>query len=660
MSESTQQLSKVQINATKLIKIQPPNRDDVLYYEYFSSNSEQVVKFIIEKLISLAISEDFVQNLSAKIPDECYQFTKATLNTYINSQYIAYDRDEAKPKQKDLIEDESAFNIDDNNSESHPIIKPETSNALNTLNMSSRSSHFDLNAIFFNNSYRGDNVWDIVDEPGSNEIDRYASSMISYTKTAQPATPSSSSLNKIEEEPNTLPLPTPLIKKLKEQSLKTLIPSSLGFSQEGVVKKKKNLEAMNEFSFHDITIEENAEQIKYDKEVEELRKEKENENKKIETEKKKMVQIEKEVQSKIKEEQTKYKEFEKKKVTVDANGKIVFIKSIRPEILAKDFITIRSIMKNVSTGDNLKKSPRKKKETIERNEQGDVKQQQDSVKSHLPVIESAKKRTSVAPVKKLNIESNLPVKEANPSLSILERKKERGPIMPSGSCFDLISLEVGVNITEDKKYKTGGKDFFKKFNKYSLDSYNRQLKDTISSNMSMINTNPVFTSANILTNTDYNYQTNLTEPNQTMTSKKPLFQQTMFRTSKLTSLNNSIKMSNNGFSLSSAMEGLDLFASRLEKSDRANQKNIFKEKNRTNNSMNTKELKEMNKFAVTLMSDNFGSELRGNKTRLNLGKTAFKPAMKEIAKEIGSIKQLPRVRGTKMMNTMTLLNRKKN
>ena len=48
MSESTQQLSKVQINATKLIKIQPPNRDDVLYYEYFSSNSEQVVKFIID------------------------------------------------------------------------------------------------------------------------------------------------------------------------------------------------------------------------------------------------------------------------------------------------------------------------------------------------------------------------------------------------------------------------------------------------------------------------------------------------------------------------------------------------------------------------------------------------------------------------------------
>ena len=50
MSENTQQLSKVQINATKLIKIQPPNRDDVLYYEYFSSK---------EELIALALFFDY-------------------------------------------------------------------------------------------------------------------------------------------------------------------------------------------------------------------------------------------------------------------------------------------------------------------------------------------------------------------------------------------------------------------------------------------------------------------------------------------------------------------------------------------------------------------------------------------------------------------------
>ena len=42
------------------------------------------------------------------------------------------------------------------------------------------------------------------------------------------------------------------------------------------------------------------------------------------------------------------------------------------------------------------------------------------------------------------------------------------------------------------------------------------------------------------------------------------------------------------------------------------------------------------KNVKVVIGANFGSELRGNKTRLNLGKTAFKPAMKEIAKEIGS------------------------
>ena len=45
-------LTKAQINATKLIKIQPPDRDDELCPEYFSCHSEQIAKFIIEKFIS--------------------------------------------------------------------------------------------------------------------------------------------------------------------------------------------------------------------------------------------------------------------------------------------------------------------------------------------------------------------------------------------------------------------------------------------------------------------------------------------------------------------------------------------------------------------------------------------------------------------------------
>ena len=40
-------------------------------------------------------------------------------------------------------------------------------------------------------------------------------------------------------------------------------------------------------------------------------------------------------------------------------------------------------------------------------------------------------------------------------------------------------MEVGVSIKEKEKYKTGGKDFYHKYNKYSIDNYNKQLKETI-------------------------------------------------------------------------------------------------------------------------------------------------------------------------------------
>ena len=39
-------------------------------------------------------------------------------------------------------------------------------------------------------------------------------------------------------------------------------------------------------------------------------------------------------------------------------------------------------------------------------------------------------------------------------------------------------MEVGVSLKENEKYKTGGKDFYHKYNKYSMANYNAQLKET--------------------------------------------------------------------------------------------------------------------------------------------------------------------------------------
>lgn len=43
-------------------------------------------------------------------------------------------------------------------------------------------------------------------------------------------------------------------------------------------------------------------------------------------------------------------------------------------------------------------------------------------------------------------------------------------------------MEIGVSIKEDEKFKTGGKDFFKKFNKYSKEIYDKKLKESIEAN----------------------------------------------------------------------------------------------------------------------------------------------------------------------------------
>ena len=53
---------------------------------------------------------------------------------------------------------------------------------------------------------------------------------------------------------------------------------------------------------------------------------------------------------------------------------------------------------------------------------------------------------------------------------------------PSGDNFNLMNMEVGVMIKQDNKYKSGGKDFFSKFKKFSIQSFDKQLKEELELN----------------------------------------------------------------------------------------------------------------------------------------------------------------------------------
>ena len=59
--------------------------------------------------------------------------------------------------------------------------------------------------------------------------------------------------------------------------------------------------------------------------------------------------------------------------------------------------------------------------------------------------------------------------------------------VPGGSSFNLMNMEVGVTLREDNQYKSGGKDFFLKFKKYSLLNYDNQLKESLELNALKLN-----------------------------------------------------------------------------------------------------------------------------------------------------------------------------
>ena len=201
-----------------------------------------------------------------------------------------------------------------------------------------------------------------------------------------------------------------LISKRDSRILGTLIRNNINNNVNTAEKKKGWYEIMNEMSVHDIPWKENEDQIRQDNEFEELRKEKENELLMKEYEMKLKIKEEKEILIKKKEEANKQNKYKNKKITIDANGNVIIIKPFDMNILEKDFISIRSNSKNI------KRMQPPSAVAIH-------KQQQQHNKKRLPTIETS-------------------------AQSNIEKKIERGPIIPSGSCFDNIKPEIGVSKDE--------------------------------------------------------------------------------------------------------------------------------------------------------------------------------------------------------------------
>ena len=248
------------------------------------------------------------------------------------------------------------------------------------------------------------------------------------------------------------------------------------------------------------------------------------------------------------------------------------------------------------------------------------------------------------------------------------KRNKKESIMPSGSNFNIINMEIGVSIKEDEKFKTGGKDFFKKFNKYSKEIYDKKLKESIEANSFLkiptnyeenikfktesnfedkgrdsslqndINSKYLMTSTNNFINSNYlsnligSYNiNNYNQRNDYMTKTHTSY----MNTNHSNILNPSIKLSNVS-SLVGSINQLSLITENEERLGKKNT-NIFKRKNLKHLFLNN--LNEMNQFTKEILKTGDWSARTINnsegKSMHGYAKPYTKPNIFELNREIG-------------------------
>ena len=342
------------------------------------------------------------------------------------------------------------------------------------------------NKILYDSIINSENNWGLITQPSAPPIDRDASTKIKYDPPNFKLQKMSSLIKKdlIKEEEE-------IIKNKKDKNhirrtpsrniLKLKVPKI----DEKPVKKKKYPQLI-EFTSEDIDPEIIGKETESE-ELKKLRNDLENEFalKKQEAEKKMQKEQEEIELEKAREE--KRKELANKNVTTDIKGELVYIKSLNVNDFIHEFAKGRSNFKEIKTIEDelkVKMRGRRKSILIEKNpdafidkeelEKSQKKKRNRHLYSSLKKANDEKKEKEKEKEKDKDKDKNLGYRAS--------MDKNKPPIIGAGSNFDLMLPECGVNLIEEKKTKSGGKDYFLKYNKYSLQFFEETFNKTISSN----------------------------------------------------------------------------------------------------------------------------------------------------------------------------------
>ena len=510
----------------------------------FSNISESHIHFIIEKIISLAVTQSNHKKIINQLPHYCFNKLKESIGSFTEIQFIGYDRDDVvyKPTHNneeqehnksinnsriEIVCKEKKENEDTitNNKMNHPSSlssqhEPERkqmsdsfqefNNDLGMIIPKNTITHIDdhlfnnpfsinnhnNNVLFYNVSFDGCNDWNIVPQPLSVDIDRDASTTIKTITKTEPIVPITDNDNKTE---------------IKDTNANRFISTTTSFNIPLNTKKntrnlkdanKKKQRVLIDLPFYDIPKDKLFEAIEVEG-VEQLREEFENEIKRKELEARMKLKAEQEKLEKQNEKARKQKEIEFKNITVDGEGNIIDMKPLLLEEMQIEFYNANSRTKELQLIPGEEPTITKEHHgpiKVEKNPNttGEVIVTKKEIKE-MQVIQNMKdllhktklkgtnalyhntsphdKSTKNLQVKDKDNKDKQPTNTNNISgINILDKKK---PITPAGSSFENIRLECGVSLVEEEKYKTGGKDFYKKYKRYSVENYQNELGITM-------------------------------------------------------------------------------------------------------------------------------------------------------------------------------------
>ena len=606
------------------------------------NNSDIIVNHIINKIISLSVYKSFKRKIEKQIPEECYNYIKESITSVISCLYIFYDKDEDRS-----IKEKSYFNTDIEEIKTDLIIDSDKTNFDSFKN----DNETFLNNIFFSNNYSSrENNWDLVDEPISTNLDRYSSTLIKFQERNEPLenkyNPIQEKIIEEEEYQEKKQEKNETITNRRKSTISNIFnyPSNKYLTYEDKNKKVKMSDIDKELKTLDLEPEKNYEN-KYIVKLRELFEQKQKEKDMI-------IQKDREEKGRIirkqKLEQENIRKYIGKKINKDHNGEIIYIKSINPSNFKKDFIFSNSKYKTLNTI----KSPikLKKQELSEENikDKNEEKNQKEKTIMNLKSNKSKLKLTNN--IEKKNKENISEIKSNSLNKKI--------PMIISGSNFHLMNMEVGVSLKDDKNYKSGGLDFFNKYKKYSIEVYNKKLReaensDNLNKKIDILN-EPKYQTIEEMHNL---YKTNYTLGNSTydgynsiviLNTETNIFNKRSNNTSSL--LNNFSKQANKTKSNLTPIINMKLGASSiLQSNDKPNifaskgkansikSRNIFKEK--MSKTINENILNDMNTFTRNLIinkkDNNFNEKVMNTTGNIKGIYYPGKPNMREIIQEIG-------------------------